>query len=105
MQENLSGLPILEKIKRKSKWYLDTFKEQVKARWNLFSDERKEAVVSILNYGANAIPISFFVISLSTLLLELTFWRVIIIFICVWIFLIYFEYYYRWMQSAESKNR
>ena len=76
----------------------------VKKKYDNLDTSIKENILFFFNYFINSVPISIFIYIVMSLRMEHNFIRLILTYICVLIFLIYFEYYYVWLRKDWNKD-
>lgn len=74
--------------------------KHLKKKWDTLNKQKKERILFILNYCLNAIPLSFFVYILMSLWFPQGYFRFVGTYVCISVFLIYFEYYYVWLRRG-----
>ena len=73
-----------------------SLKVRIRYRWNNLTQKKRESIVFIMNYGASALPLTL----LTYIILTKRYTNFFFLFLAVWIILIFFEYYYKWLRKG-----
>lgn len=73
-------------------------KKRIKKWYDNLSQSKQEIIISLLNSVFNALPLSILIYLVMGLWYPYTLIRYIFTYICIAIFLPYFEHYYKWLR-------